>query len=132
MKRAIFNFFILQLIVWSVVFYDGATDNDTINYSSISDTWKVINPVHGNRESIILDEFHQLTLKEDGSFQRVSGDELQSGNWYLNKERSKLTLMSSKGVWEYDIIQLPIQSSETFIIEESVAEATTKYELNRL
>jgi len=132
MKRSIFNFFVLQLIIWSVVFYDQSEDNDSINYSSISDTWKVVYPSEKNQQNSILDEFHQLTLKEDGSFQKFSGDVLHKGNWYLNDEKNQLTLMSDGGVWKYDIIQLPLKFSETLIIAERVADATTKYELNRL
>jgi hypothetical protein len=81
--------------------------------------------------------FQKLTLNENGSFVRVKSDEMiEKGSWFLNKNKTKLTLMHERGVMEYDIIQLPIESSQSFIIKENIAQASTQldieYELTRM
>jgi hypothetical protein len=78
--------------------------------------------------------FQKLTLNENGSFVRVKNDQrVERGNWYLNRSKTKLTLMHEGGIKEYDILQLPIESSQSFIIKENIAEASNpldiKYEL---
>ena len=139
MKRALFNFFVLQLIVWAIVFYDGSENNNQLNHASISDTWKVVKAGDQQEKSFVLHypSFQKLTLNENGSFVRVQSDErIEKGNWYLNKTKTKLTLMHQGSIKEYDIIQLPIENSQSFIIKENVADASSsmdiEYELNRL
>ncbi len=139
MKRALFNFFVLQLIVWAIVFYDGSENNNEINHASISDTWKVVKVGDQKKKSFVLHypTFQRLTLNDNGSFIRVQSDEqIEKGNWYLNKTKTKLTLMHEGGVKEYDIIQLPVENSQSFIIKENIADASSsmdiEYELNRL
>ena len=139
MKRALFNFLVLQLIVWTIVFYNGSNNSDAVNHASISDTWKVINIEDKNDESFVLHypTFQKLTLNENGSFVRVNSDEdIEKGNWYLNKSNNRLTLMHEGGVKEYDIIQLPVESSQSFIIKENISDLSAnsdiEYELNRM
>lgn len=139
MKRALFNFFILQLVVWAVVFFDNSNIDEGIKQASISDTWEVAKIGDQAEQSFVLyyPTFQKLTLNENGSFLRVKSDEqIERGNWYLNKTKTKLTLMHAGGVKEYDILQLPIESSQSFIIKENIAEASTpldiQYELTRM
>ena len=139
MKRALFNFLVLQLIVWTIVFYDSSSDDNSINHASISDTWEVVSIEDKSDESFILHypTFQKLTLNENGSFIRENIDQdIERGNWYLNKSKDRLTLMHEGGVKEYDIIQLPLESSQSFIIKENISELSAnsdiEYELNRM
>ena len=139
MKRSLFNFLVLQLVVWAVVFYDNSNSSEGINQASISDTWEVAKIGDQPETSFVLHypTFQKLTLNENGSFVRVKNNEqVERGNWYLNKTKTKLTLMHEGGVKEYDILQLPIESSQSFIIKENIADASTpldiKYELTRM
>jgi hypothetical protein len=139
MKRAIFNFFVLQVVVWTVVFYNGSENTENINHASISDTWEVMSIDNKEDKSFVLHfpTFQKLTLKENGTFVRVRSDQvIEHGTWYLNSSETKLTLMQESGVEKYEIVQLPLQSSQSFIIKENVADATdpldVEYELNRL
>ncbi len=139
MKRAIFNFFVLQVVVWTVVFYNGSANNENINHASISDTWEVVSFGNQENKSFVLHypTFQKLTLEENGTFVRVRSDqEIEKGTWFLNGSETILTLMHESGVEEYEIVQLPLQSSQSFIIKENIADATdpldVKYELNRL
>jgi hypothetical protein len=139
MKRALFNFFILQLVVWAVVFYDNSNNVEGIKHATISDTWEVAKIGDQSETSFVLHypTFQKLTLNENGSFVRVKNDEqVESGSWYLNKSKTKLTLMHAGGIKEYDILQLPVESSQSFIIKENIADASTsldiKYELTRM
>jgi hypothetical protein len=136
MKWSLFNFFVLQLVVWSIIFYDGSGDDEGINQASISDTWAVAKVGNQTESSFVLHypTFQKLTLNENGSFVRVKNDQrVERGNWYLNRSKTKLTLMHEGGIKEYDILQLPIESSQSFIIKENIAEASNpldiKYEL---
>lgn len=136
MKWSLFNFFVLQLVVWSIIFYDGSGDDEGINQASISDTWAVAKVGNQTEGSFVLHypTFQKLTLNENGSFVRVKNDQrVERGNWYLNRSKTKLTLMHEGGIKEYDILQLPIESSQSFIIKENIAEASNpldiKYEL---
>lgn len=139
MKWSLFNFFVLQLVVWSIIFYDGSGDDEGINQASISDTWAVAKVGNQTESSFVLHypTFQKLTLNENGSFVRVKNDQrVERGNWYLNRSKTKLTLMHEGGIKEYDILQLPIESSQSFIIKENIAEASNpldiKYELTRM
>jgi hypothetical protein len=139
MKRALFNFFVLQLVVWAIVFYDGSNDKEGINHSTISATWSVAKVANQNQKSFVLHypTFQKLTLNDNGSFVRVKSDEeVEKGSWYLNRSKTKLTLMHEGGIKEYDIIQLPVETSQSFIIKENVLEASVpqniEYELTRL
>jgi hypothetical protein len=139
MKRAIFNFFVLQVIIWAVVFYDGSQNSENINHASISDTWEVVSFGDHSDNSFVLHypTFQKLTLNENGTFQRVrSNEEIENGSWFLNGNETTLTLMHESGREEYEIVQLPIQSSQSFIIKENIVDTSNpldiEYELNRL
>jgi hypothetical protein len=140
MKRSLFNFFILQLVVWFVVFYDSSDSSNTdVNHAAISATWEVSKVEKHDLKSFILHypTFHQLTLNNDGSFVRLKNDEaIETGSWRLNKSKTKLMLVQLNGIEEYDIIQLPVESSQSFILKENIYEASVpqkiEYELTRM
>jgi hypothetical protein len=139
MKRALFNFFILQLVIWSVVFYNGSNDQHDVSHAAISATWEVAKIENQDQKSFILHypTFHQLALNNDGSYIRLKDDDaIETGNWHLNKSETKLMLVHLNGVKEYDIIQMPVETSQSFIIKESILEATVQqkveYELTRM
>jgi hypothetical protein len=139
MKRVVFNFFVLQLVIWSIVFYEGSGEVNEVNQASISDTWEVVKVEDQSAESVVLHypTFQKLTLNENGSYTRENKDkEIENGSWYLNSERTKLTLTSKGSTKEYDIIQLPVNSAQSFIIKENVNQSTAsmdlEYELTRM
>lgn len=139
MKRALFNFFILQLVVWSVVFYTGSSEQQDVIHASISATWEVAKIENQDQKSFILHypTFHQLSLNDDGSYIRLKNDEaIETGSWHLNKSKTKLMLVHLNGVKEYDIIQMPLETTQSFIIKENILEASVQqkveYELTRM
>lgn len=140
MKKSLFNFFILQSVVWAVVFYDGTdTKENEVNHAAISATWEVAKVENQEQKSFILHYpiFHQLTLNADGSFIRLKNDEaIEEGNWHLNNSKTKLILVHLNGVKEYDILHMPNEWSQSFIIKESILEASipqkVEYELTRM
>ena len=138
MKRVVFNFLVLQLVIWSVVFSEGLEGEQTVNYASISDSWEVAKIEDQQKENIVLHypTFNKLTLNSNGTFERlVSDDLIESGNWYVNSPENKLTLIYKSTIEEFDIIQLPSAKAESFIIKEKnpiVANRKLKYELTRL
>jgi len=123
MKTAIFNFIVLQVVVWAIVFSsdkNGATDE--VSYAAISATWQVVNSGKQNNPDYILHypSFHKLTLNIDGTYVRLINDETtEEGYWILDKSESTLTLNNGEGIKKYEIIQLPDNQSETFIIKEN-------------
>lgn len=139
MKRSLFNFLVLQLIIWSVVFYEGTASEDSVNYAAISDTWEVAKVGDQKDKSFVLHypTFQKLTLEDNGSFVRVINDEeVEKGDWQLNDDKTKLTLLHEGGVEEYEIIQLPIETSQSFIIKENIETVPSlqniEYELTRM
>ncbi|NJN25284.1 MAG: hypothetical protein HC819_04545 [Cyclobacteriaceae bacterium] len=138
MKSTIFNFMVLQAVVWAIIFSDHDFNKDTVNNAMISDTWEVVN-VDKSKEELALHHpsFHKLTLNIDGTYQRTQNDgQLEEGSWSLDKGNSLLFLSTVTGVKKYEIVQLPEEGSQLFIIREQWATAGTradiKLELNRL
>ena len=140
MKGAIFNFLVLQIVVWAFVFSTNEKNStDELRYASISDTWSVNEMVEENTSEVILHypSFNQLTLNQDGTYSRKINNAISEvGNWNVDEDASRLTLMNSKEIKHYDIIQFPYKSSESFIIKERVTKFDTagiiKYELTRI
>jgi len=140
MKGAIFNFLVLQVVVWAFVFSTNEKNSsDEINYASISDTWSVNEIANEKSDEVILHypSFNHLTLNQDGTYYRMIDDRLlEEGNWNIDEDASKLTLINSKKIKHYDIIQFPKATSESFIIKERMKKPDTagiiKYELTRI
>lgn len=139
MKRVVFNFFVLQLVIWSIVFYEDVGEANQVNQASISDTWQVVKVEDQSSNSVVLHypSFQKLTLNENGSYTRENKEKvIESGNWQLNSERTRLTLTCKGSIKEYDIIQLPVNSTQSFIIKENVNQPTAsmdlEYELTRM
>jgi hypothetical protein len=131
MKTAVFNFFVLQIVIWSIVFYDGNNINE-VNQAAISDTWQVSETGEQSANSFILHypTFQKLTLHENGVFERAQGDDqVEVGNWHLTKDQSKLILVHFGQVSEYEIIQFPTKLSQAFVIKEKISEVPTQFEV---
>ena len=131
MKTTIFNFLVLQVVVWAVVFSSSLNEQDSdVNHASISDTWEVVNVGKNvNQERILhYPTFNKLTLNLDGSYIRLRDDEtLESGKWSLDASKSQLTLTNVSETQKYEIIQLPNSNSKSFIIKENVNDSNAKY-----
>jgi len=140
MKRAIFNFLVLQVVVWAFVFSaDENTEKTQVQYASLSDTW-VVAQLGDNNDNEVLAHyptFNKLTLNINGTYIRLRDDEtLEEGNWIIDNAKTKLTLFTETGIQNFEIVELPSANSETFIIKESLvaanAQSDIKYELTRL
>ena len=140
MKTAIFNFLVLQVVVWAFVFSaDESTDAQQVQYASLSDTW-VVAQVGDNINNEVIAHyptFNKLTLNLNGTYIRLRDDEtIEEGSWKVDKAKTKLTLFTAKGSQDFEIVELPKTNSESFIIKESHAKANVqadiKYELTRL
>lgn len=139
MKTAIFNFLVLQAVIWAFVFSTDMSDSSQeVNYASISDTWEVVNLGDNNEPGIILHypSFNKLTLNIDGTYVRIQNNKAkEEGKWILDESNSVLTLINEWEVKKYEIIQLPSDNSKSFIIKEEVNTDNTKvgikYELIR-
>jgi len=139
MKTAIFNFLVLQVVIWTFVFSaDISGTSQEVSYASIFDTWEVVKLVDKNDPGIVLHypSFHKLTLNIDGTYIRLKNNKiLEEGKWFLNKSNSTLTLINALEVKKYEIIQLPSDNSKSFIIKEDVnadnSKIGVKYELIR-
>ena len=140
MKTAIFNFLVLQVVVWAFVFSaDENTDAKQVQYASLSDTWVVAHVGDSSAEEVIAHypTFNKLTLNHNGTYVRLGDDEtIEEGSWKINKEKTKLTLFTASGSQDYEIVELPKTNSESFIIKDRHATANVqtdiKYELTRL
>ena len=140
MKTAIFNFLVLQVVVWAFVFSaDENTDAQQVQYASLSDTWVVAHIGDKNPNDVIAHypTFNKLTLNINGTYIRLRDDEnIEEGSWEINKNKTKLTLFSADGSQDYEIVEMPKTNSESFIIKERHAtanvQADIKYELTRL
>lgn len=140
MKTSIFNFLVLQVVIWAIVFsniFSGQTNE--VNYASISDTWEVAKIGENANQEVVLHypTFYKLTLNIDGTYIRLKNDEsLEEGKWKLNKLKSILTLENEVETKKFDIIQLPNSNSELFIIKENFKDINSnykiKYELTRM
>ncbi len=140
MKSTIFNFLVLQVVIWSIVFSGkiGGQENE-VNYASISDTWEVVKIGENNTAGVVLHypSFYKLTLNIDGTYIRLKNDEtFEEGEWQLNKTKSILSLKNNQETKNYEIIQLPNSDSESFIIKENINDINSihniEYELTRL
>jgi hypothetical protein len=140
MKTTIFNFLVLQVIVWAIVFSGGiGSETKEVNYAIISDSWQVAKVGEKNSENLHLQHpsFNKLTLNIDGSYLRVRNDEsLESGSWNISNSNSILLLSNESGIRKYDIIQLPESTTQSFIIKDKGEAFNSKddleYELTRM
>ncbi len=140
MKTAIFNFLVLQAVVWAFIFSaDNGQSADEINYASISDTWEVVKVAEPNTQNVVLHypTFNKLTLNMDGTYRRLIDDEtIEIGNWTMDANETSLILKGQNGQTEYEIIQMPYSSSESFIIKENNSGMDSmldiQYQLNRM
>ena len=140
MKTTIFNFLVLQVVIWAIVFSSNFNgQNNEINYASISDTWEVVKIGEKGSQDVVLHypTFYKLTLNNDGTYVRIKNDEThENGKWKLNWSKSMLTLFDDNETEKYEIIQLPNSKSESFIIKENVkntkSQQKVKYELTRM
>lgn len=140
MKATIFNFLVLQAVIWSIVFSNkiGNQAND-VNYASISDTWEVVKIGENNVPGVVFHypSFYKLTLNIDGTYIRLKNDEtFEEGEWTLNKTKTILSLKTEKEIRNFEIIQMPNSDSESFIIKENINDINSvhniEYELTRL
>ena len=140
MKTAIFNFLVLQIVVWAIVFSSNISgETSEVNYASISDTWEVVKVGENSNQEVVLHypTFYKLTLNIDGTYIRLKNDEtIENGNCKLNRSKSMLTLMNKMETKKYEIVQLPNSNSESFIIKENVKDINSKqklkYQLTRM
>jgi hypothetical protein len=140
MKTAIFNFLVLQLVVWAFVFSDNEnTDTQQVQYASLSDTWIVAQVGDNNANEVLAHypTFNKLTLNLNGTYVRLRDDEtLEEGSWKINEEKNTLTLFATSGAQNFEIVELPSTNSGSFIIIESLVQSNIKgdikYELTRL
>jgi len=140
MKTAIFNFLVLQVIVWAFVFStNNKNQAQEVNYASITDTWEVAKIGNNNPNDVLIHypTFNKLTLNPNGTYLRLKDHEtFEKGNWQVDEEKSVLTLINDHEIKKFDIIQLPSSNSEAFIIKENASDANArgdvKYELTRM
>ena len=131
MKTAIFNFLVLQVVIWAIVFSNNISgQTNEIKYASISDTWEVAKVGENTDQKVVLHypTFNKLTLNIDGTYIRLKNDELlEEGKWKLNKLKSILTLLNEVEIKKYDIVQLPNSNSELFIIKENIKDINSYF-----
>ena len=133
MKTAIFNFLVLQVVVWTLVFSSSINEKTSeVNYATISDTWEVVNIGENINQDVVMHypTFNKLTLNLDGSYIRLRDDEtLESGKWSLDASKSQLILTNKSETQRFEIIQLPNSGSKSFIIKENVKGLNAKYDI---
>ena len=109
MKTAIFNFLVLQVVVWAFVFSaDENSDAQQVQYASLSDTWVVAHVGDNSSKEVIAHypTFNKLTLNFNGTYIRLRDDEtIEEGSWKINKEKTKLTLFTASGSQDYEIVE---------------------------
>jgi len=140
MKTAIFNFLVLQVVVWAFVFSaNESNEPQQVNYASLSDTWEVAQVGDNSSGNVFMHypTFNKLTLNLNGTFIRLRDDEtIEEGTWKIDDEKTRLTLFTDIGIQNFEIIQMPSVHSESFIIKESIVAANAhsdiRYELTRL
>ncbi|GEM_PF-2839604 len=120
MRATIIGFVLLQIIVWSIVF--SGEENLAGNfYEDLSDTWEVVNVNQQAQGEVMLHypTFNRLTLNSNGDFlrDRIDGSQ-EEGTWRINRENTHLILDTGKRLEKYEIIQMPDQASNVFIIKE--------------
>jgi len=128
MRATIIGFVLLQVVVWSIVF--SGEENIAGNfYENLSDTWEVVNVNQQAQGEVILHypTFNRLTLNSDGNFIRFTVDGYtEEGTWRVNKENTHLILDTGTKLEKYEIIQMPDQSSNVFIIKGQANHGTQK------
>ncbi len=136
MRFTVFNFLALQIIAW-LLFFNGG--KQATEYAHLTDTWEVVNIDQQNDDNVILHypTFNQLTLNADGTFERLKLDgSVENGQWFVDKNNAQLTLSSPTENEEYQIIQLPTEKRNLFIIKEfkdkSPENSEQEYRLTRL
>ena len=113
MLRSLLAFFLLQLVVWSIVFHEDETTTASLDKSAISATW--VNHVLPNDSEPLL---HHLTLLENGKYLHKSSDAMiESGEWSLSDSGDRLMFFSNEGRKEYLIIQFPAGHSDRLVIK---------------
>ena len=139
MKRAIFNFLVLQIVIWAFVFNSEDEAKSSLKHASVTDTWEVVKIGKGSSNGQVLHypTFNKLTLNSDGSYVRLKDDEtIENGFWVISENKTQLTLRSGELVKSYEIIQMPAENAESFIIKEQVKNnllsGNIKYELTRI
>lgn len=105
----------------------------------MTDTWEVTNISQQADNNVVLHypTFNKLTLNADGTFERLRYDgSTENGEWYVDDQNSQLTLSSATSMEEYQIIQLPTDKKNLFIIKEFMGKSKEKkeyeYRLTRL
>ena len=139
MKTTIFNFLVLQVVIWAFVFKSNDNSSTELKYASVTDTWEVAK-IGSNKSGPVLHypSFNKLTLNPDGTYIRLkTNGTIESGNWEINKLRSKLILKNGEVSKHYEIVHLPDTEEESFIIKEyieisNINSDIIKYELNRI
>ncbi len=132
MRATVIGFVLLQIVVWSIVF--SGEDNLTGNfYEDLSDTWEVMNVNQKAQGDVLLHypTFNRLTLNSDGNFIRFIIDgtpdgSIEEGKWRINKENTHLILDTGFKLEKYEIIQMPDQLSNVFIIKGQANSNTEK------
>ena len=128
MRATVIGFVLLQIVVWSIIF--SGEDNLTGNfYEDLSDTWEVVNVNQQAQGEVLLHypTFNRLTLNSDGNFIRETIDgSYEEGNWRVNKENTHLILDTGNKLEKYEIIQMPDQQSNVFIIKGQANSGNTK------
>ena len=139
MKTTIFNFLVLQVVVWALVFSSDNNDSNKVQHASLTDTWEVVKVADVNNPQFVLHypTFNKLTLNNDGTYLRLKDDEtLEEGKWEIDRSRTRLTLIHNDHTKKYEIVKMPNANSETFIIKEYIntpdKQSDIKYELARM
>lgn len=138
MKTTIFNFLVLQVVIWGFVFKPGYDSESDINYASLMDSWEVAK-VGNNLDRTVLHypTFNKLTLNPDGTYIRLKDDDsIETGTWKIDNFQSKLILDNGIASKKYEIVQLPETENASFIIKEHIEvsnkASNIKYELTRI
>lgn len=102
-------------------------------YESLSDTWEVVGNIKPAEGEVLLHypSFNKLSLNSDGTYIRfnIGGEGAERGMWKINKEKTHLILDTGFGFEKYEIIQLPDQYSNVFVIKEQIHKDSQPIEL---
>lgn len=111
MKRAFFNFLVLQLIVWTAVFYDGKASQDELSISENStqlyssrNTEEIIG--HTADQSFMENKNYKRNFHAIAGI-RKSNLNPASDRWKINKSEDGVTLVNKSCNCEYNILQVP-------------------------
>lgn len=133
MKATIVGFILLQLTVWTIVFQKEEDVVSSNFYESLSDTWEVVENVKPAEGEVLLHypTFNKLSLNSDGTYIRfnIDGEGAERGMWKINKEKTHLILDTGFGLEKYEIIQLPDDYNNLFVIKERINKDSQPIEL---